>query len=349
MIKRYGYSLATAVLLSLYLPISSNVTAAEDSTAPDYIEHLNPELLEVIPRISQLTARPVNAEFIAQIRKMGEGRPERPLPEGWEKEDITGRGDKPQVSIYLHNTDSEAISRPAILYFHGGGYIIGSGRGGGAMLEKLAEELDALIISVDYRLAPETPFPGSLEDNYAALAWLHQNAERLKVDPARVALLGESAGGGHAAMLAIAARDRGEFPVAFQALIYPMLDDRTGSTRSTPPWQGAFVWTPQSNQFGWTSLLGVPAGSEEVPYGSVPARMEDLTRLPATWIGVGSIDLFVQEDILYAQRLMDAGVMTALDVYPGAFHGFNLFSQGKLAQQLEKDVIGALRLGLSKK
>jgi acetyl esterase/lipase len=138
--------------------------------------------------------------------------------------------------------------------------------------------------------------------------------------------MGVSAGGGHAAMLVIAARDRGEVPVAFQCLIYPMLDDRTGSSRQVPPHLGAYIWVPASNRFGWSSLLGVPAGSRVVPAGAVPARVQNLAGLPPAFIGVGSIDLFVDEDIEYARRLIDSGVPTELFVVPGAYHGFDLIA-----------------------
>jgi acetyl esterase/lipase len=183
-----------------------------------------------------------------------------------------------------------------------------------------------VIVAVDYRLAPETPFPGSLEDNYAALKWLHDSADSLGVDPSRIALMGASAGGGHAAMLAIAARDRGEVPIAFQLLIYPMLDDRTGSSRHVPPHMGKYIWVPDSNRFGWSSLLGVPAGSRVVPAGAVPARVENLAGLPPVFIGVGSVDLFVDEDVDYARRLLDSGVSTELCVVPGAYHGFDIIA-----------------------
>ncbi|HEU0113403.1 MAG TPA: alpha/beta hydrolase, partial [Thermomicrobiales bacterium] len=221
---------------------------------------------------------------------------------------------------------SPGSSKPAILHIHGGGFAFGSAVDAVPALQAEAQALDCVIVSVDYRLAPETPFPGSLEDNYAGLVWLHEHAAELGADPNRIALQGESAGGGHAAMLAIAARDRGGPPVVFQSLVYPMLDDRTGSTRTLPAYIGAFVWTPAFNRLGWTALLGVPAGSDNVPAGAVPARVADLAGLPPAWIGVGSVDLFVEEDVEYARRLILAGVPTELLVVPGAFHGFDAFA-----------------------
>ncbi len=214
---------------------------------------------------------------------------------------------------------------PAVLHIHGGGFVSGVPAMNFGVLKKLSAELDCLVVSVDYRLAPWTKFPGALEDNHAALGWLHANAASLRIDPARIAVMGDSAGGGHAAMLAIAARDRGEFaPLAFQLLIYPMLDDRTGSTCSpSSPLMGAQMWTAAHNVFGWTSLLGLPAGSEAPPHGAVPARVEDLRGLPPAWIGVGTLDLFHDEDIAYAQRLRAAGVPVALQVVEGAYHGFD--------------------------
>jgi acetyl esterase/lipase len=142
------------------------------------------------------------------------------------------------------------------------------------------------------------------------------------VDRNRIVVMGESAGGGHAAALALAARDRGEVPLAGQVLIYAMLDDRTGSVRRTPPHLGTFVWTPELNVLGWSALLGMPAGSAAVPRGAVPARAASLAGLPPTFIGVGALDLFVEEDIEYARRLLNAGVPTELFVAPGAYHGF---------------------------
>jgi acetyl esterase/lipase len=205
-----------------------------------------------------------------------------------------------------------------------------------------------VVVSVDYRLAPETRFPGSLEDNYAALRWLHANTRELGVDRNRIALLGESAGGGHVATLAIAARDRGEVPVAMQVMIYPMLDDRTGSSRTVPPHLGAYVWDAAANRFGWSSLLGVPAGSPSVPAGAVPARVENLRGLPPAFIGVGSIDLFVEEDIEYARRLIEAGVPTELYVAPGGYHGFDIIvPDARISKRFKAAWSDALSRGLN--
>ena len=200
-----------------------------------------------------------------------------------------------------------------------------------------------MIVTVEYRLAPETPFPGPLDDCYAALKWVYANAASIGADKTRIAVLGESAGGGLAAMLAIAARDRGEVPLCYQALVYPMLDDRTGSTRTPPPHKGEVIWTPAQNRFGWTSFLGQPAGGPTVPKGSVPARETNLASLPPTFIGVGSIDLFVDEDIEYAKRLVDAGVLTELHIVPGAFHGFDTsVAQASVSKQFHAALISAI-------
>ncbi len=235
---------------------------------------------------------------------------------------IPGPEGAPEVRVFVIGA-MPGGRRPAVLHIHGGGFIAGRPDDYITFLQAHAVALDCVIVTVDYRLAPEMPFPGSLEDNYAALRWLHDNADALGADPSRIALMGESAGGGHVAMLAIAARDRGEVPVLFQSLTYPMLDDHTGTTRQLPAQLGAFLWTPALNRFGWQSLLGQTPGGESALAGAVPARVENLAGLPPAWIGVGAIDLFVDEDIEYGRRLVLAGVPTELLVVPGAYHGFD--------------------------
>ena len=285
---------------------------------------IDPELRPVVPGVLEVMQQigPPTLEGLAAARSFQPLPPPLQAP-AWEERFIPGP-DGTTLRVYVVNAAADGASaRPAILHTHGGGFICGSALGTLGFMQEIAGALDCIVVSVDYRLAPETRFPGSLEDNHAALRWLHDHAAALGVDPDRIAVLGESAGGGHAARLALAARDRGEVPIAFQALIYPMLDDRTGSTRAVPPHIGTLLWTAEANRFGWGCLLGVPAGSAEVPAGAVPARVEDLRGLPPTFIAVGAIDLFVHEDVAYAQRLADAGVPVELHVLPGAFHAFD--------------------------
>jgi acetyl esterase/lipase len=251
----------------------------------------------------------------------------------------------PDVTIYVINA-KPGSSRPAILHTHGGGYVLGSAKSDIRRLQELCKLLDCVAVSVEYRLAPETTYAGSIEDNYAGLKWLHANAAALGADPSRIAVMGESAGGGHAALLAITARDRGEVPLCFQCLIYPMLDDRTGSTRAVLPHVGTLIWTPPSNRFGWESFLGTVPGRASAPKGAVPARVADLKGLPPAFIGVGTLDLFLDEDINYAQRLNAAAVVTELVVVPGAFHGFDAIGAAlPVAKAFNVAKLNALRRG----
>ena len=290
----------------------------------------------------------LGAANLAEVRKMVIETTPAFNSEIVEQRTVPGAKGSPDVSIYVINASNGGRSRPAILYIHGGGYVLGTAQEYLAELEKTARELDCVVVSVDYRLAPETRFPGALEDNYSALRWLWNSAPQLGVDTKRIAVMGVSAGGGHAAMLAIAVRDRKEFSLAAQILIYPMLDDRTGSSRAVPSHIGTFIWNAVSNRFGWSSLLGQPAGGGSVPYGSVPSRLSDLARLPPTFIGTGSIDLFVQEDIDYANRLIAAGVPVELLVIPGGYHAFDAMAPEAAATRLFKQAqLGALRRAFS--
>jgi acetyl esterase/lipase len=290
----------------------------------------------------------LNASTLASLRKRDDAETPPIQSQNVQRRAIPGPAGNPNLKVYVINASKKGAKRPAILHIHGGGYVRGSAAAVVPDLEKIANELDCVVVSVDYRLAPDTAFPGSLEDNYAALKWLWNNAGQLGVDTKRIAVMGESAGGGHAAMLAIAVRDRKEFSLVAQILIYPMLDDRTGSSRSVPAHIGAYIWTPASNRFGWSSLLGRPAGGSTVPYGSVPARMTDLSRLPPTFIGTGAVDLFVEEDVEYATRLIAAGVPVELLVVPGAYHAFDLIAtNATLTHEFRAAQLGALRRAFS--
>lgn len=326
--------------------MSESASKAEHGRTFDFSSFVHPQLRPYLgPLAEMLGSEPLNGETLAAWRKLDFSRPSLIHP-NWEERTIPGLSGAPDVRNFIVNARPGAEPRPAILHMHGGGFVMRDAKSALHQVQHMAQALDCVIAAVDYRLAPETPFPGALEDNYASLKWLYENAESLGVDPMRIAVLGDSAGGGHAAMLAIAARDRGEISLAYQALIYPMLDDRTGSTRKPASHVGRVIWSPRDNTFGWSSLLGVPAGSERVPYGAVPARVEDLRGLPPAFIGVGAIDLFADEDIEYARRLIEAGVATELHVVPGAFHGFDGIEAAPIARQFNAALINALTAAL---
>ncbi|WP_150294218.1 alpha/beta hydrolase [Sphingobium estronivorans] len=262
----------------------------------------------------------------------------------WREEILRAPGGH-DVPVRIYTPDSAAGLLPAILHIHGGGYVVGSMRTNHLANIELATAATAVIVSVDYRLAPEVVAPGSAEDCYVALSWLHEMAAQLGVDSSRIAVRGESAGGGLAAALTLLARDRGGPAIVHQNLIYPMLDDRTCITR-LPEHLGAFVWTPQANAFGWRSLLGKEPGSADVSHYAAPARADDLTGLPPAFISVGALDLFLVEDMDYARRLIEAGVATEMHVYPSAYHGFDVLPDSPLVRQMKRDAVSALRKAL---
>jgi acetyl esterase/lipase len=296
----------------------------------DPMQLVNPQFRALLQSMPDSPPMEWTTAILPQFREGAKSlaRPLLPAP-AVVKRMIPGPKGAPEVPLYITGAAAGA-SKPAVLHMHGGGFVAGSAADSQRDIQELAANHDCVAISVDYRLAPETPFPGPLEDNYTALLWMHANAAELGIDRSRIAIKGESAGGTHAAALAIAARDRGEVPLCLQVLIYPALDDRTGSTMPVPPYIGHYIWTAAANRFAWRSLLGKPAGastgSMQPPAGSVPARVENLAGLPAAWIGVGSVDLFANEDVEYGRRLLLAGVSTELHLVPGGFRGFDLFA-----------------------
>jgi len=236
-----------------------------------------------------------------------------------------GGAGEPDVPVRLHRERGVTEPRPCLISIHGGGYVIGSHLGDDGRFGRWCRALRCVGVSVGYRLAPETPFPGPLEDCYAVLRWAHQSGRQLGIDSDRIGIMGGSAGGGLAAGLALLARDRAEIPVAFQVLSYPMLDDRV-ETRSGGA--GAPLWGPSANQFGWRSYLSGLDRQDDVPGYAAPARAGDLAGLPATFITVGNLDGLLDEDIDYARRLVAAGVPTDLHVFADAPHAFDSMLPG---------------------
>lgn len=233
---------------------------------------------------------------------------------------VENPNDKNEVRMLVYEPADRSEKRPLYFDIHGGGMVMGTPHMSDSSNVALMNELNCVIVSVDYRLAPETPYPGPIEDCYAALKWAYDHAEELNIDTTRIAVGGGSAGGYLAASLAILARDRGEIPVLISILMMPMLDDRT-CVNEVNEYAGEFGWTRENNIFSWTSILGHEPGREGVSPYAVPARIEDMTGLPPTLIAVGALDLFVDESIDYATRLIRAGIPTELHVYPGLYHG----------------------------
>tara|TARA_Y100000768_G_scaffold383172_1_gene364840 strand:- start:3693 stop:4640 length:948 start_codon:yes stop_codon:yes gene_type:complete len=306
---------------------------------------LHPELqiMAEAPFISE-----INDENLNIVRKtLDDQRP--PLadskPYSVTREEVfIARENGPDVRCLLYVPDvTEELTRAGYLHIHGGGYILGSPEGSDLQNLVTASKLGIVIISVDYRLAPENPIPAPLDDCYAALAWFHENSESLSIDRSRIGIGGESAGGGLAASLAIKARDLGQYDICYQSLTYPMLDDRTGAEDNLgDPLVGEFVWTREFNIYAWNSYL--KGSNREAP--QVPGRLEIFDDLPPTWMFTASLDLFRDENISYAQNLMRAGVSCDLVVYPGACHAFQQVETSELAKRYQDDFMNALQRGL---
>ncbi len=274
------------------------------------------------PQVAALL--PADAPTALQLEEIPSFRasqtwPAVPEPAGVERFDRVVPGD-PEVTVRVHRPRGKS-GLPCIYWIHGGGMIRGSYVSGDAQLQSWAERLNCVAVAVEYRLAPEHPYPAGLDDCYTALRWVHQQAEDLGVDPRRIGVAGYSAGAGLAAALALLARDRGEFPVAFQLLQCPMLDDRS-ATRSSQ-WQVP-PWYPATNETAWRAYLG--GRPDQVPAYAAPARATDLRGLPPAFLSIGGADVFLDEDVAYAQALVHADVPTEFHVYQDAPHGFDLFA-----------------------
>jgi len=321
----------------------------------DVAQHIDPEIAEAlaISPVSKMDFGALEYSSLPALRELMDNAPrppgEWPAHVSYRDELAPGSDGAPDVPVRIYTAGpgngAPGTGRPAILWIHGGGYMFGTGLGEDPRLARWCDALDAVVVSVEYRLAPEHPYPAPLDDCYTALAWTVQHAVDLDIDRTRIAVAGASAGGGLAAALALVARDRGEYALAYQLLIYPMIDDRMTTPSST---LDTVVWTTKANMLGWRAYLGhEPGGADEPSYAAV-ARADDLAGLPPAWIGVGALDVFRDENIEYAQRLLGAGVPAELHVYPGAPHGFEaMCPNAAVAQQCQSDMDAALRRALS--
>jgi len=308
---------------------------------------VDPQLLAWIERFPPMDfAR----ESLAAIRdRVGQLAASAPVPADLEVDVAERRIPGPDgnaLGLLVYAPRQASAARPALLYVHAGGFVLGSAGMADAANRSLAAELGCTIVSVDYRLAPETPHPGPVEDCYTALRWIRANAGDLGVDARRIAVSGRSAGGGLAAALALLARDRKEVDVAFLHLVSPMLDDRTCTRTDPHPCTGTFLWTIAHNRFAWRALLGGEPGAPGVSPYAAPARAADLSGLPPTFIAIGALDLFLEESMEYARRLTRARVPTELHVYPGAVHGFDAVPGASIAAAAANHSRDALRRAL---
>ncbi len=288
------------------------------------------ELGAVLASVRELLPPSVTAELIPAIRE-GDGVTALTVDltrdglVGLEELDVPGPEGAPDVSLLVMRPGSAVAGGPAVYFIHGGGMVAGNNQSHLEYILDTAVEIGAVVVSVEYRLAPEHPDPAPVEDCYAGLVWTHANADRLGIDPDRIMVGGVSAGGGLAAGVALLARDREGPPLVAQLLVCPMLDDRF-VTPSSGELVGEGVWDSVSNTTGWTALLGERCGGDDVSVYAAPARASDLTGLPPAFVDVGSVETFRDEDVDYATRLSQAGVSTELHVWPGGFHGFELLA-----------------------
>jgi acetyl esterase/lipase len=318
----------------------------------DLTEMLDPELKG--PITAMLSSMPPNnftdlpAARAASKQMMAAMKSQMSVIPGVVTEDrkIPGPAGAPDVAVRIYRPEKQSDSFPALLWIHGGGYMLGEIDQEDFTAKNFTRAGDCVVVSVEYRLAPENPYPAPLEDCYAALKWLSTNARDLQVDRSRIAIGGASAGGGLAAGLALLARDRKEVKIVFQLLIYPMINDYNIAPASDALPDTLF-WTRANNLIGWRSYLGCEPGVEGIPYHAAAFRATDLVGLPAAYIAAGDIDLFAQEDIEYARRLIAAGIPTELHVYPGGCHAFDMLVPGAdISKRFTADISRAIKRAL---
>ncbi|GAA5442400.1 acetyl esterase [Microbulbifer sp. NBRC 101763] len=309
----------------------------------------DPEFVQATAKYQDLidSIEPIPPGDVITRREIGEGVLRMvfntyPMPNDVLKDDflVKASNESSLLLRWYHKRDS--TPGPAILYIHGGGLIYNDVEIYDKAVAKYVSDSGVPFLSVDYRKAPEHPYPTPIEDCYTALSWLVKHAESMGVDSTRIAVMGDSAGGGLAAALAIMSRDRGGPAISKQILIYPMLDDRT--TTSNPSLAPFVLWTFDDNLTAWQAYLGKDIGSNKVSPYAAAARLKDATNLPPAYIDVGELDIFRDEDIQYAGLLGNAGVSTELHVHPGVIHSWEIFApEISVSIRAHKDRIRAIQ------
>jgi acetyl esterase len=304
-------------------------------------------LLELLPDSSLTISNPLQARasFLEMISSLNSDLDESGVI--IENQMIAGPAGAPDVPVRIYTPEGLNKAVSGILHIHGGGFVIGNLDSEHGSCLAICRGLGVVIVSVDYRLAPETPYPGPLEDCYTALQWTSSNSAQLHIDPARLAVFGQSAGGGLSAATALLARDRGGPQICFQFLGIPELDDRL-QTASMQRFVDTPMWNRPNAELSWDFYLGdqYQRGADDVPYHAAPARADDLSNLPPAYISTMEFDPLRDEGVEYALKLMQAGVATELHSFPGTFHGSSLFSTTEISRRESTEMFAVLRRAL---
>ena len=315
------------------------------------LNRVNPELregLELFPPLILENVESVEAIRQASLELMGSV--EIPVDESVSiyNEMISGPEDNPLVRVRIYESKEKGVTRPGLLWIHGGGYVIGTPEGDDLLCQRFVTEANCVVVSVDYRLAPEHVYPAAIEDCYAALKWFSEHAEELGVDSSRIGIAGASAGGGLTAALALLARDRKGPELCFQMPLYPMIDDHNTSPSSNEIKDG-FIWNHKLNEKGWSMYLNEENGSENVSQYAAASRAKDLSGLPYTYTCVGQLDPFRDETLDYVTRLCQAGVDVEFHLYPGCYHGFEgINPEAAISKRALNEYIGAVKYVLNR-
>ncbi|MCA0380467.1 MAG: alpha/beta hydrolase [Actinobacteria bacterium] len=300
----------------------------------------DPELEAALVAIAGMVPPTITPEMVPMMKQ---ATPTEPLDQllqsrGATRRDVTIEGHLgDEIVLTIIEAEGREGTGPGFYYTHGGGMISGDRFSAIEPFVEWALDHEGVLVSVQYRLAPDFPDPYPVEDCYAGLLWFASQFNELGVDPARVIICGTSAGGGLAAGTSLLSRDRSGPALAGQMLIYPMLDDRD-TTLSSAQIDGVGVWDRESNRTGWGALLGERRGSDEVSIYAAPARATDLSGLPPAFIDVGSAEVFRDEDIAYATAIWAAGGEAELHVWPGVFHGADLLAPHA---QISREMVAA--------